>query len=78
MGFGREVLAEVVGMFVADRRLLAAVLAVVLVATLLIELAGLHPLIGGATLLVGALGVVLLGGKLQLPTNRSGGEGGAG
>ncbi len=55
----REVIAELFGMFVGDARLAAAILVVVGVAASMIGLAHLDPLLGGAVLLVGCLGVLL-------------------
>jgi len=55
----RDVFVELFGMFVADYRLSAAILAVVALAAILVDLAHLAPLIGGAALLIGALGAVV-------------------
>jgi hypothetical protein len=55
----REVLAELIGMFVGDARLSAAILAVVVLAALLIEVGHVLPLIGGVVLLAGCLAVVV-------------------
>lgn len=55
----KDVIAELVSMFVGDFRLTVAILAVVAVAAGLIDLAGVDPLIGGAVLLAGCLAVVI-------------------
>ncbi|EQB15130.1 hypothetical protein [Sphingobium lactosutens] len=55
----RDVLAELIGMFVGDARLSAAILAVVAGTALLIEIGRVEPLIGGGVLLVGCLIVLL-------------------
>jgi hypothetical protein len=55
----RDVFAELLGMFVGDARLSAAILAVVALAALLIEVAQVDPLIGGGVLLLGCLAVVV-------------------
>ncbi len=46
-------------MFVADARLTAAILALVALAAGLVDLADAPPLLGGAVLLLGALGVTI-------------------
>jgi hypothetical protein len=51
----RELAGELVGMFVAEKRLAIAVLAIVAVTGSLVDLAGLNPLVGGAMLLLGCL-----------------------
>jgi hypothetical protein len=48
-----DLLAELIGMFVGDRRLTVGVLAIVAVAGLSIDVAGLDPLVGGSVLLLG-------------------------
>lgn len=55
----RDVLAELVSMFIGDARLSAAILAVVAATALLIEIGRVEPLIGGGVLLVGCLIVLL-------------------
>jgi hypothetical protein len=55
----KEMLAELVGMFMGDARLTVAVLTIVAVAAALIELAGFDPLGAGGILLVGCLGVLI-------------------
>jgi len=49
----RDLAAELVGMFIGDRRLTIAVLAIVAATGLSIDFAGLEPLAGGAILLLG-------------------------
>jgi hypothetical protein len=61
MNLLRDVIAELVGMFVGDARLSAAVLFVVAVAAVVIRLAGVAPLAGGVVLLAGCLLVVVEG-----------------
>ena len=51
----RELAAELIGMFAAEKRLAVAVLAIVAVAGSLVDFAGLNPLVGGAVLLFGCL-----------------------
>jgi hypothetical protein len=51
----KELAAEMIGMFVAEKRLPIAVLSIVAVAGSLVDLAGLNPLVGGAVLLFGCL-----------------------
>ena len=55
----KDVLAELFGMFVGDARLSAAILAVVASAALTIDAVGAPPLVGGAVLLIGCLGVLI-------------------
>ncbi len=59
MSILREVLAELFGMFVADARLTAAILAVVAAAAALIDAVRLPPAMGGAFLLIGTVGVLV-------------------
>jgi hypothetical protein len=51
----KELAAELLGMFVAEKRLATAVLAIVAATGSLVDFAALHPLIGGAILLFGCL-----------------------
>jgi hypothetical protein len=51
----KELAAELIGMFVAEKRLAVAVLAIVAIAGSLVDFAGLDPLVGGAVLLFGCL-----------------------
>jgi hypothetical protein len=51
----KELAAELVGMFVAEKRLAITVLAIVAITGLSVDFAGLNPLIGGAVLLFGCL-----------------------
>lgn len=55
----RDVLAELLAMFVADARLTAAVLALVAVVAALERAFAATPLIGGGVLLTGCLGVLV-------------------
>jgi hypothetical protein len=57
----REVLRELLSMFVADARLSAAILAVVALAALLLRIQPDQTLLAGAALLVGCLLVVVAG-----------------
>lgn len=61
MNLLKDVVVELVGMFVGDARLSGAVLVVVAVAALLIRLTDIDPLLGGAVLLGGCLLVVVEG-----------------
>jgi len=60
----KDVLAELFGMFVADARLTAAILALVAISAVLIEGIGVSPLTGGLFLLVGCL-LVLIGAVVR-------------
>ena len=51
----KEFAAELIGMFIAEKRLTIAVLVIVAVAGSLVDFAGLNPLVGGAVLLFGCL-----------------------
>jgi hypothetical protein len=51
----KELAAELLGMFVAEKWLAIAVLAIVAVAGSLVDFAGLNPLVGGAILIFGCL-----------------------
>jgi hypothetical protein len=51
----KELAAELIGMFFAEKRLTLAVLALVAVTGLLVDFAGLDRLVGGALLLFGSL-----------------------
>jgi Flp pilus assembly protein TadB len=56
----RDILAELVGMFLGDARLATAVLALVAVVAMLVDLAGLDALVGGAGLLIGCLAILAI------------------
>ena len=51
----KEVVAELIGMFIAEKRLTTAVLAVVTVAGCLANCTALDPLVGGSVMLIGCL-----------------------
>ena len=51
----KEVVAELIGMFIAEKRLTTAVLAVVTVAGCLANFTDLDPLVGGLVMLLGCL-----------------------
>ena len=51
----KELVAELIGMFVGEKRLTIAVLGVVAVVGSLADFIGLDPLLGGAALLLGCL-----------------------
>jgi hypothetical protein len=55
MAMLKELTAELIGMFVAEKRLTIAVLVIIAVAGSLVDFAGLNPLVGGAVLLFGCL-----------------------
>lgn len=61
MNLLKDVLGELIGMFVGDARLSVAVLAVVAVSAVVVRVAGMDPLVGGAVLLAGCLLVVVEG-----------------
>jgi len=60
MSILKDVLEELFKMFVSDVRLTLAILTTVLAAAALIDLTILPPLAGGAVLLVGCIGVLLI------------------
>jgi len=60
MNILKDVLLELFSMFVADARLTAAILAIVVIAALMIDATGWSPLVGGAVLLLGCIAVLLL------------------
>ncbi len=60
MSLLKDVLFELLGMFVSDARLTAAVLFAVMVAAVLIKRTGLPPLAGGAFLLVGCVAILVM------------------
>ena len=51
----KEVVAELIGMFVAEKRLTIAVLTVVAMAGCLVDFTDLDPLLGGSVVLFGCL-----------------------
>ena len=51
----REVAAELIGMFVAEKRLTLAILGVVTAAGCLVNFTDLDPLVGGTMMLLGCL-----------------------
>jgi hypothetical protein len=51
----KELAAELIGMFVAERRLTLSVLAIVAMVASLVHVIGVAPLFGGAALLLGSL-----------------------
>jgi hypothetical protein len=55
----KELAAELIGMFVAEKRLTIAVLVIVAVAGSLVDFAGLNPLVAGAVLLFGCLSLLI-------------------
>jgi len=55
----KEIIAELIGMFMGDARLTLEVLALVAGAAALIKLAGVDPLGAGGLLLIGCLGVLI-------------------
>lgn len=58
MGVLKEVLAELLGMFLADFRLTVAVLVLVAAVAFLVDVKGIDPLLGGAALLGGCLAIL--------------------
>jgi Flp pilus assembly protein TadB len=56
----KDVLGELLSMFLGDARLSISILVVVAAAAALIDLAGLDPLVGGAVLLLGCLATVIV------------------
>lgn len=59
MNILKDVLSELFCMFVADARLTAAILAIVVVVALLIKWTSMPPLAGGVLLLLGCIAVLL-------------------
>jgi uncharacterized membrane protein YgdD (TMEM256/DUF423 family) len=60
MSILKDVILELVGMFIADARLTAAILALVALTAVLTDLiAASTPLLGGTVLLAGCLGLVI-------------------
>ena len=55
----KEVVAELISMFVAEKRLTIAVLTVVAMAGCLVDFTGLDPLIGGSVVLFGCLTLLI-------------------
>jgi len=51
----KELAAELIGMFVAERRLTLSVLAIVAMVASLVHVIGVAPLFGGAALLLGCV-----------------------
>ena len=51
----KDLAAELIGMFVAERRLTISVLAIVAMVASLVDFIGVAPLLGGAALLLGSL-----------------------
>ena len=51
----KELAAELMGMFIGDKRLTISILAIVVLVGSLVDLVGLHPLVGGGALLFGCL-----------------------
>jgi hypothetical protein len=51
----KEIVAELIGMFVAEKRLTLAVLGVVTAAGCLVNFTDFNPLVGGAVVLLGCL-----------------------
>jgi hypothetical protein len=55
----KELVAELIGMFVGEKQLTISVLAIVAVVGSLVDFVGLDPLLGGAALLFGCLIVLV-------------------
>ena len=51
----KELAAELLGMFIGEKRLALAILAIVAVTGSLVDFSGLDPLVGGALLVFGCL-----------------------
>ena len=56
----KDLVAELIGMFFAETRLAAALLALVAATGLLIDFAGLDQLTGGAVLLLGSMALLVV------------------
>jgi hypothetical protein len=67
----KEVVAELIGMFVGDIRVTLAILVVVAAAAALIDLAGVDPLLGGGVLLCGCLAILIAGVTLAARRQRA-------
>jgi hypothetical protein len=59
MAMLKELAAELIGMFFAEKRLTLEVLALVAVTGLLVDFVGLDALVGGVILLFGSLGLLI-------------------
>ena len=59
MAMLKELAAELIGMFFAEKRLTLEVLALVAVTGLLVDFGGLDALVGGAILLFGSLSLLV-------------------
>jgi hypothetical protein len=57
----KELAAELIGMFVGEKRMTLAVLALVAVTGWLVDVAGTDRLVGGAILLFGSLALLVAG-----------------
>ena len=55
----KEVLAELIGMFIAEKRLTIAVLTIVIIAGCLVNFTDLDPLVGGTLVLFGCLTLLI-------------------
>lgn len=55
----KDVLAELIGMFIGDARMTLAILALVALAAALIDVAGIAPVASGAVLLAGCLALIV-------------------
>ena len=51
----KELVAELIGMFIGEKRLTISLLAIVAAVGSLVDFIGLHPLVGGGALLFGCL-----------------------
>ena len=51
----KELAAELIGMFIGEKRLTISILAIVAAVGSLVDFIGLHPLVGGGALLFGCL-----------------------
>lgn len=72
MSLLRDILSELLGMFVADARLTAAILATVLAAAALIAATAAPPLVGGVFLLVGSIAVLVVGVRREARRHAAG------
>jgi hypothetical protein len=56
----RDIARELLGMFLADARLTGKILTLVAIVAVLTESHAVRPLIGGTTLLIGSLGILVM------------------
>lgn len=71
MSILKDVLSELLSMFVADVRLTISILTVVGIAALIIDVTGLSPILGGIFLLSGCIAVLVFSVRKEAMRRRS-------